>query len=398
VFNFTNAKFKKECNIYCDSYQHATFLFRYSSATGGITITRSTGIGAIDLDLQEARVFQTLKIVGYFNSFNFQSLVCYQLQIEGAVQADIDARGITCHGGVTFSGTCNGDANFTGSYFASSTSFLNFNFLKAANFKKCWFDKSCNFENTVFKGIGDFSKSRFGSQASWIGKTETRHLVFDKACFRASARFTNRVFSGPLSCRETVFVIAPDFHGCELHQDTSFKDALFLDDKLPEAAAAYRTLKLAMETARAKDEEALFYALEQRSSRRNMKGGLINWVFSRLYDLGSSYGCSIGKPIIWLAVSFIFFSLLYSNNFKTSELCPPTNAQQLSETEIVVRYQLTQLVRPFDALTFRNSEGAEGAKCVVPSRLAVISAGQTTLQLSLIALLILAIRRRFKME
>jgi hypothetical protein len=398
IYNFKNSKFLRQSEINFSSRNNLKILFEGSLAENGISIIRSGNSGSAELDLSSASISTKLFISGHYNSISIRDLTCDDLTLEGYIQERLDAQRVTCRGATRFSGSCAGTADFSMSNLMGDITFLNFKFDSHAVFKECWFGGLCKFDDAIFHAIGDYSKARFGRGASWAGKADMPHLVFDRACFRSSARFTNREFSGPLSCRQTVFAIAPDFHGCKFHQDTSFKDALFLDDKNPEAAAAYRTLKLAMESARAKDEEALFYALEQRSWRRNMKGGPMTWAFSWLYDLGSNYGRSIGKPIIWLAASFIFFALLYSKDFKSSELCLPVNVQQLSESEIVARYQLTQLVRPFDALTFRNAEGAERAKCVVPFRLAVISAGQTTIQLSLIALLFLAIRRRFKME
>jgi hypothetical protein len=60
----------------------------------------------------------------------------------------------------------------------------------------------------------------------------------------------------------------------------------------------------------------------------------------------------------------------------------------------------TQIVRPFEALALRAGSyggGGSGA-CVIPGWLASISTVQTLLHLGSIALVFLAIRRRFKMD
>ena len=129
----------------------------------------------------------------------------------------------------------------------------------------------------------------------------------------------------------TCFKMPPIFHGCELHQDTSFEDAKFpRATGLEEAARAYRTLKLAFSKQEAIREEQLFYRLE---IREEAVGHLKNcWfafrecdvrvacleamksIFHLLYWTLADYGFSIFRPLTLLVLSVFLFSSAYGSS------------------------------------------------------------------------------------
>ena len=64
----------------------------------------------------------------------------------------------------------------------------------------------------------------------------------------------------------------------------------------------------------------------------------------------------------------------------------------VAEAEAVVRYTLRQVFRPFEAFSLRQTAP------VVPLALAILGAFHSLLNFSFLALFLLALRRRFKMD
>jgi hypothetical protein len=113
-----------------------------------------------------------------------------------------------------------------------------------------------------------------------------------------------------------VFGAAPKFHGCEIHQDTSFEGAEFPKPTgSEEAARAYRTLKLAFNKQQAIREEQRFFKLEMEEETLR-ETGLKRWLF-KAYKTFSDYGFSITRPltygglgVLWLTAAYGILSLL----------------------------------------------------------------------------------------
>lgn len=400
-YNFNNAHCLEFGKFTSSEHSYSNVSFRKFISTKSVVISTTMDRYRFNIDFSDSKFDEKLTITGGYKSITLDGSNIGSLAVHTKVEEKLSGLGITCRGSASFSESSEGVADFSECVFKGYVDFANFQFGDDALFRDTEFNDACSFKKASFNGISDFSRARFLGPVNWVADDEgqkLRKLILDRAYFKSSISFTNRVFSGPLSCQKSVFSLAPDFHGCEFHQDTSFKGARFSDVTRDEATAAYRTLKLAMESLRAKDEESRFYSLEQRSWRNNVKDAPFAKAFSALYDWGSDYGRSIGKPIGWMLGSFVFFLIIYFHGYAAEAYCVSGPAEKLGKLEIVARYQLTQLVRPFEALTFRNSELGQAKNCVIPFWLACVSAFQTLLQLSLIALLLLAIRRRFKME
>jgi hypothetical protein len=106
------------------------------------------------------------------------------------------------------------------------------------------------------------------------------------------------------------FLQAPKFHGCELHQDTSFDNADFPSATgSEEAARAYRTLKLAFSKQQAIREEQRFFRLEMEEETQR-ETGLKRWLF-QAYKTLSDYGFSIKRPLTYGGLSVLALTVVY---------------------------------------------------------------------------------------
>ncbi len=196
------------------------------------------------------------------------------------------------------------------------------------SFKNAEFSKEADFEATIFYKNANFSCS---SEFSDKKELEIKYIYFSGAIIRSTIIFSNRKFIGKtdfgrrdsiistptLNSKGSGFLVnqiypptkfyePPVFHGCKLHQNTIFEGAEFLTAPSPEAARAYRTLKVAMEQFKATREEQKFYLLEMKAEHKSLSLGR-RWV-SKLYELFSNYGFSLWRPIQGL----IAFSLLFA--------------------------------------------------------------------------------------
>ncbi|WP_372658028.1 pentapeptide repeat-containing protein, partial [Hydrogenophaga sp.] len=111
-----------------------------------------------------------------------------------------------------------------------------------------------DFSGAIFQGAVDFTGRRFLGETNF-GRMQQR-CTFQRTVADGLQNET-------IERRSTVFVHAPSFHECKLHQNTSFEGASFPVAQGREAAArAYRTLKLAFAQQQATREEQRFFRLE----------------------------------------------------------------------------------------------------------------------------------------
>lgn len=186
-------------------------------------------------------------------------------------------------------------------------------------FQECEFSGIALFRDAkVFNA--DFSLSRFSNTFDFSCKSDsesktTNILKFRGCKFESSAEFNNRSFGGktdfgPFSRNNhnlgrTHFKRAPAFHGCKLHQNTSFDSAEFNPQHTQESARAFRTLKLAMEQLKATQEEQRFFRLEMKAERHSL-----HWMRKPIaigYEYCADYGFSLWRPLVALLV----FSLIF---------------------------------------------------------------------------------------
>lgn len=271
-------------------------------------------------------------------------------------------------------------SNFSDAQFNDQSFFNRSSFKAGVIFSCARFERSAAFIDVDFKGITSFKNSHFNELAHFESKNDSGFywVDFSEATFNIKANFLNRKFSGITNFSGCNFGrFAPEFHNCEFHQDTSFRRACFSDVKSDSAPRAYRTLKLAMEKVRARDEHARFYALEQKSIQHQPETPIWVKVVSTLYEIISDYGQSALRPLGYLiGTSFIFF-IIYFNVFFS-------DANAFSES---IGFTVVQIVRPFNVWLKEISHASIGLK--------VLASIQSMLSLTFITLFILAVRWRF---
>ena len=270
-----------------------------------------------------------------------------------------------------------GDADFFGSQFNSEVDFAN-----------TIFTKNANFFNTVFKGSLKFIEVQFEGHVTFNVDDNVPALFFPKldfsnSTFKDSVLFTNRTFSTSTNFDGCMFFVAPEFQGCTLHQDTKFPPGRNFKDHTHKAAPAYRTLKLDMENFRARQEEAMFNALEQKCQATDPETARMVKYFSSLYELTSNYGQSLGRPIVCMVVVSVLFFLIYLSMAAEFLIVP------------IIGFTIEQSVSPLKVwrLTDVPVWLSSGVDLVV---LKIIATLHSLLFLVFFGLFILVLRWRFK--
>jgi uncharacterized protein YjbI with pentapeptide repeats len=331
-------------------------------------------------------------------------------------------KGARFGGDATFEGASFGDvATFQGASFGATAMFERASFGATAMFERASFSGDARFQEASFAADARFQSASFGGVALFQGANFARRAVFsstgeetDRAAatffivnfvgaqFSGEVLFHNRKFLHATDFRRAYFERAPKFHGCTLHQDTFFpKQANFRDRGGAEAALAYRTLKRAMASVHARGEEAKFYVLEQKSLLRDKDTPCSTRFFSVLYWLAADYGQSVLLPLFWVFITFAAFLAIYMACLWlyldpiSSFVYPAIDFWDL------LWFSLRQVFRPFEVFSLRIAAPADAVHEVLrvaPLRLALLAALQSVLTLSFLALFLLALRRRFKLD
>lgn len=320
-----------------------------------------------------------------------------------------------------------GRAEFSGAKFKDKAKFEDVVFMDNGMFESVVFDSWAYFSRAQFRVAGQFDFASFNhgvlfdgvdfagrvafqvlteQNRQWIaqrdGKREDRidhgddknfpQIDFNGANFRDRVSFSNRHFLESTDFSNTTFHLAPEFHNCVLHQDTDFSGARFLDTKSNFAARAYRTLKLAMGDVRARNEEAKFYALEQESLRNRSDTPWSYKVMSWVYMLLSDYGRNYVRPLIILVILSALSIAGYwfwASSLGATDVAPDA-----------IAFTIQQIVRPF--YIWANDELAKNGMSIIaaqmPLSLRLAATLQSILDIALIALFLLAVRRQFQLH
>ncbi len=156
--------------------------------------------------------------------------------------------------------------------------------------------------------------------------------------------------------------------------------------------------KLAMEQARARQEEAMFFAYELRSLRKRKDTPWTARWASAIYDWTAYYGRSLVRPLAWIAAISVVFGgvyallLIWTGDFAAATT-PPCEFD-------VKTFTLQQIFRPFEVWSTR-SDLIELFKCIgvakPPLVLKIFATLHTLLTFGLFTLFLLALRKRFRM-
>ncbi len=316
-----------------------------------------------------------------FNEATFSRMAYFDDVTFGA-EASFDSA--TFESFVYFRGaTFEGPVDFSGAMFESRAEFFGTTFKDLA-----WF------QEVTFKSLAEFQSSGEDTSEEQVKSNLFLKLSFANTTFGDQVSFENRRFLQSASFEGCTFESAPIFHGCTLHQGMRFPSRKkFIDVTSPHAAQAYRTLKISMAQFGARQEEAMFYALEHASLRslsstpRTQK--LVSWV----YLLAADYGESFLRPLAWLTGTTLVFWMLYVG----LALLSPTPNKLLG---VCLNFTIEQLVRPFSVWQVSGGTTIKSLFLTDPGLLVVLrvlSTVQSTLSVIFLALFIFALRRRFKL-
>jgi hypothetical protein len=208
------------------------------------------------------------------------------------------------------------------------------------------------------------------------------------------------------SATKTFFLGIPIFHQCKLNQDTSFDDTEFETSSSPEAARAFRTLKLAMEQIKATREEQRFFRLEMKAEHPSLPWG--KRCISTLYSLFSDYGFSLWRPIVWLLALSLLFGTGYgllANACAADGECAKVawdanTGSSADRTSAVIKYTLAS-VSPVPGLDRMQTELRAplfGHHGWVPITALMLEILHKIIALVMVFLFALALRNLFKMK
>ncbi len=336
--------------------------------------------------------------------------------------------------GIDFQDVVFGDSvNFIAASFDKQANFDNVRFRKyvefdgaefggSVNFKNVWFEGQATFNNATFHGDTSFRDAYFGGSISfqdarfcdsvtfesgsifpWESNVTERANIFRVASFHGTifdknVSFSNRQFLERVDFSGSIFGGIPDFHAAVLHQDTDFQGASFKisewedDQEAGRAERAYRTLKLAMAEQHASNEQARFFAYELECLRQQRSAPFFSRLMARLYKDGSDYGRSMARPLFWwglmFAVGAVALALL----------------QALGGTVAMgdaVLVMVEQTVRPFFGLLeegYTPPGEMRALRQAYPVLFRIIVVTYSLLEVGCVALLVLAIRRQFRLS
>lgn len=195
--------------------------------------------------------------------------------------------------------------------------------------------------------------------------------------------------------------------GNEIPADSMFSKVSFGQKAIsPSLAPQYRYLKNACSDHQSRFDEGKFYAMEQRCKRMEyQKWHYARWL-SWLYDIVSEYGMSYERLITISFFMPFIFALLYLFLFYLNS---PSCTLYLQSDKCVnywesLNFSLLQIFKPFELITIKQlnieleflTNNGITKKVLLGSWIPFWTVVQSLLSYSLLALLFLALRWRFK--
>jgi hypothetical protein len=349
----TREEWQKECRSYLLAGKD-TFNKWQQSLLDRINTKQGLDKGNFNVEMSDTDNSELIMIMGW-------SGPNYNLVFDVAghtFEEELFLDGYVFYTGAIFSGVSfNKIASFNNAYFVRGAYFVGATFYQGAFFGSALFDFMPIFDYAIFRHAAHFYTSKFNAGAlfkftdfhpdvSFEG-AELNSASFDGVIFRRKsnfsglisnndgklqsfgrisfagahfieqADFSNREFKGATSFgsfkgQPTRFDVAPLFHNCKLHQDTTFTDAIFPSQlKGDESAArAYKTLRHAMNQQQSTREEQRFLKLELDAERAMATGGAR--VLYEGYKRIADYGFSAWRPFLYLVlIPFLVAILVY---------------------------------------------------------------------------------------
>ena len=296
--------------------------------------------------------------------------------------------------------------------FGDGVIFTNASFSNDAHFDRATFDGPAHFDAAIFGNSVSFAKAKFQGSADFSAGTKMeanfdfKHIDFGDATFTGQCTFENRKFETSANFNGAVFHDLVEFHGCTFHPGMSFHLTKFRktkenklstkkdnDDATERLERSYRTLKVEMEKLRARNEEADFFALEMECRRQRGSVPRLERFAATAYKHLSDYGRSIARPLVWMVFTLgygfaYFYHLAQAKSFRA-----PGDILRFVMEQVVTPFSIWTSQYKFDPWMMKYQDEHPMLMLLrVPATLITLMA------ITLIALFLLALRRRFKMD
>lgn len=344
--------------------------------------------------------------------------------------------------GALFVGAQFGDgADFEGTKFGDRASFWSAKFGNRASFVAAKFGDGARFGFAQFGDGVDFMDAQFGHQLNFIyarfnGETNFKNIKFEERNSNYVHNFTNVIFERPnkvvienVDLNSFAFVKTNvqeiNFLDCdwpEIGNRLAVFDEIYYskkntDDKilkkatLGEIEQLYLRLQANFENNKRYAEAGDFYigAMEMRRKQIAEKSGRIRkWlrqnIFSLIacYRLVSLYGERYTRSLIWMLAVLLLFPIFYLlAGFDYPETNPPSTNTTYENVNYDISFKLntSQLTRDFSRALFISLHAftfQRNAAFRLSTASQVVSIIESVLSAILIALFLLAIRRRFR--
>ena len=360
-----------------------------------------------------------------FRGFNFPGRVSFEntvflkfAEFYGAIFGDSARFDHACfRHGASFRNTCfqsrAGFGNvafpkgvwFEGAIFKNDVWFGEAVFKDRAGFERVGFHEQAVFQRAVFEDATWFHQARFCGDTSFLNATFGGDASFFDATYRAEAdfravrgqsafRLAGAKFSKVPNFEQSTFVEAPHLDDIEIGERTS----LFKGNK--KLIARWRALRRLAAQGHAHEQAQRFYA-EEMLSRRGVVDRYWSaafW-FGLLYQLFSSFGRSLSRPLLFWVAGLLIFSMLYYLAEDTDLVASTCRA---GTNELWSAFGLS-LDRSLPALSGFGQEVEHWRSCLgIPSGVAhwivFLRPIQALFSGTMIFLFLLALRNRFRIK
>ncbi len=211
---------------------------------------------------------------------------------------------------------------FTRTTFKQEAMFGNTIFKQWTNFRYTTFTQWAEFSNATFAEHAIFSQAKFEDFADFSANTAIGNkrddintsrefegeVYFDGTSFVGLTTFEGREFKASTSFTNAIFKQAPNMHGTKLYSNTDFTGIECGTAEPNVSHGYYRLLKEMMEETGGRRTASIFYAAEQHCLLNTRDLGEVEIVISWFYKSVSEYGSNIYRPV---GLLFIFQAVLF---------------------------------------------------------------------------------------
>ena len=305
------------------------------------------------------------------------------------------------------------NVDFGSTIFSKQAIFKNAVFFNITNFYDTKFSEEAGFENALFSVMGNFYMAVFSKDAEFSGVTFSQTAGFRGTTFYGFADFSNAKFKKHTTFADAKFKkYTPHFYNAEISADTiwerhikfwpqlkEYKNKLAPDEIheiLRMNQNAYENLAYQMEDSKKFHDEHFFFRQEMRC-RKKLEPFLIK-PFYWLYEIFADYGYGVERALIaWFlhivlgVVALMFFTSYYWGY-------NPTEFWKILDCATPVSFANAN---PYAFFSF---DGGKLAGCytklgyLLPIAFGIIKTIQIVIGVSLLFLVLLTLRIRFRLK